>query len=112
MLVELRNSGSETLLDRILLDDPPYPGSWFEWDGSSYLVMQRQHRYALKHGKYEIAAITLFVKSQLQPLDARVWRHGWVIGDPMCRFNALSPLLRCVVWPDGPCDQCSHHEPR
>ncbi|MEE2695787.1 MAG: DUF6464 family protein, partial [Cyanobacteriota bacterium] len=26
-----------------------------------------------------------------------------------CRFNARSPLLRCAVLPEGPCDRCSHY---
>lgn len=112
MLVELIGAGSGALLNRIQLDDPPHPGSWFEWDGTSFLIMQRQHRYSLKGGTYQLSTIALVVKPQSRPSDAKSWRHGWVIGDPTCRFNALSPLLRCAVWPDGPCDQCSHFEVR
>ena len=97
MLVELRDAGSGTLLNRIQLDDPPHPGSWFEWDGTSFLIMQRQHRYSLKGGTYQLSTIALVVKPQSRPSDAKSWRHGWVIGDPTCRFNALSPLLRCAV---------------
>ena len=47
MLVELRDAASGILVNRIQLDDPPHPGSWLELDGSSYLIMQRQHRYSL-----------------------------------------------------------------
>ena len=112
MLVELIDAGSGALLNRIQLDDPHHPGSWFEWDGTSFLIMQRQHRYSLKGGTYQLSTIALVVKPQSRPSDAKSWRHGWVIGDPTCRFNALSPLLRCAVWPDGPCDQCSHFEVR
>ena len=112
MLIELIDAGSGALLNRIQLDDPPHPGSWFEWDGTSFLIMQRQHRYSLKGGTYQLSTIALVVKPQSRPSDAKPWRHGWVIGDPTCRFNALSPLLRCAVWPDGPCDQCSHFEVR
>ena len=36
---------------------------------------------------------------------------GW-IGDPTCRYNALSPQLRCAVNPYGPCKGCPHYEPR
>ena len=74
--------------------------------------MQRQHRYSLKGGAYQLSAVALVVKPQSRPVDAKYWRHGWVIGDPTCRFNALSPLLRCIVWPDGPCGECSHFEAR
>ena len=112
MLVELRQAGSDALLDRIDLDDPPHPGRWMQWNGRSFLVLQRRHRYALCNGHYQIASIALMVKHQRQPADAVLWRHGWVIGDPACRFNARSPLLRCAVWPEGPCDRCSHREPR
>ena len=112
MLVELRYAGSGTLFNRIQLDEPPHPGSWFELDGASFLILQRQHRYSLKDGRYQLSSIALVVKPQTRPTDAKSWRHGWVIGDPTCRFNALSPLLRCVVWPDGPCEHCSHFEAR
>ena len=112
MLVELRQAGSEALLDRLELDDPPHPGRWLECKGRSFLVMQRHHRYTLRSGRYQIASVALFVKPQKRPSDAKPWRHGWVIGDPECRFNARSPLLRCAVWPEGPCEQCSHREPR
>ena len=112
MLVELRQAGSEALLDRIDLEDAPQPGRWLETAGRSFLVLQRRHRYALRNGRYEIASIALLVKPQKRPDDAQRWHHGWVIGDPDCRFNARSPLLRCVVWPEGPCETCSHREPR
>ena len=48
----------------------------------------------------------------MQPADATFVGHGWVIGDPECRFNALSPLLRCAVLPEGPCDFCMHRDHR
>ena len=112
MLVELRQSGSERLLDRINLEDTPHPGRWLELGSASYLVLQRRHRYSLRSGRYQLASVVLLVKQQRQPADANRYRHGWVIGDPTCRFNALSPLLRCAVLPDGPCEQCTHHEPR
>ena len=112
ILVELRHSGSERLLDRIELEDCPHPGRWFDHGSCSYLVLQRRHRYALRSGRYQLASVVLLVKRQAQPKDAQRHRHGWVIGDPSCRFNALSPLLRCAVLPEGPCDQCRHHEVR
>ena len=39
MLVEIRQSGSEQLLDRVELDEPPSPGRWFLHDDDSFLVM-------------------------------------------------------------------------
>ena len=112
MLVELRQSGSERLIDRLDLVDSPHPGRWFEHNANCYLILQRRHRYALRLGRYQLVSVVLLVKQQRQPVDAQRYRHGWVIGDPSCRFNALSPLLRCAVLPDGPCQACSHHQPR
>ena len=112
MLIEVRQADGEVLLDRLELDDPPQPGRWVNFNGVSYLVMQRRHRYQLRNGRYQLASIALLVKSQTQPKDARRWKQGWVIGDPECRFNARSPLLRCAVWPEGPCETCQHREQR
>ena len=112
MLIELRQSFNLVLLDRMELRDPPMPGQWFLHCHVSYLVMQRRHRYKLHSGRYELSSIVLLVKAQKQPADARFVAHGWVIGDPDCRFNALSPFLRCAVWPEGPCERCIHREAR
>jgi hypothetical protein len=35
---------------------------------------------------------------------------AYFIGDTSCQFNAHSPLLRCAVNPDGPCQGCHHYE--
>jgi len=115
MKVELRQSGSNHLIDLLEvpdLVDVPQPGRWFDVAGQSFLVLQRSHRYRFRAGRYQLAAVALQVKRQRQPSDARRWRRQWVIGDPACRFNARSPLLRCAVLPDGPCEQCLHFEPR
>ena len=112
MLVEMRHSVTQVLLDRFELGDPPMPGQWFFHQQTSYLVLQRKHHYKLHSGLYELSSIVLLVKSQKQPADARLVGHGWVIGDADCRFNALSPLLRCAVLPEGPCDRCVHRAAR
>ena len=112
MLVEIRHIKSEHLINRVDLENPPQPGRWFTLKDQSFLVMQRRHRYALRNGRYVIASVALMVKPQVRPVDATQWQHGWVIGDPDCRFNARSPLLRCAVWPEGPCESCSHRELR
>ena len=112
MLVEMRQTVTQVLLDRFELSDPPMPGQWFFRQQTSYLAMQRRHRYKLLSGRYELSSIVLLVKPQKQPSDAQFVGHGWVIGDADCRFNALSPLLRCAVLPDGPCDRCVHWERR
>ncbi|HHP7243903.1 MAG TPA: DUF6464 family protein [Elainellaceae cyanobacterium] len=37
---------------------------------------------------------------------------GHIIGDITCRFNARSSYIRCAVNPMGPCQDCSHYEPK
>jgi hypothetical protein len=114
MRVELREIGTDQLLDSReweAFSEVPQPGRWLDWGGRSYLVLQRRHRYRLRSGRYELAAVALQVKQQRRPSDARRWGGGWVIGDPRCRFNARSPLLRCAVLQEGPCDRCSHFAP-
>ncbi|MEB3333009.1 MAG: DUF6464 family protein [Synechococcaceae cyanobacterium] len=114
MRVELRQIDNDRLLDRIEVEslaEVPQPGRWLEASGQSFLVLQRRHRYRLINGRYELAAVALQVKPQRQPADAQRWGQGWVIGDPLCRYNARSPLLRCAVLPQGPCDRCAHFAP-
>jgi len=115
MRVQLRDPLSHRTVAELELHDPaelPHPGRWLQVEGRSYLVLQRSHRYQLRDGRYQLRAIALDVKAQERPADARPWRDGWVIGDPTCRFNALSPLLRCAVLPEGPCERCAAFRPR
>lgn len=115
MRIQLRDPQSRRVLEELEVSDPaeaPLPGRWFDHGGRSFLVLQRSHRYQLRDGRYQLAAVALDVKLQQRPRDARAWRGGWVIGDPGCRFNALSPLLRCAVLPEGPCERCGVYEPR
>jgi hypothetical protein len=113
MRVELRQIDSDRLLEAIevvAIGDVPHPGRWLEAGGRSFLVLQRLHRYQLRNGRYQLASVALLVKPQRQPADARWWRNQWVIGDPSCRFNARTALLRCAVLPEGPCDACAHYQ--
>jgi len=115
MRIELRQIDSDRLITSIEIEnlsDVPHPGRWLTTGDRSFLVLQRRHRYRLRQGRYELAAVALQVKSQQQPTDALWWEGRWVIGDPDCRFNARSPLLRCAVLPEGPCEHCSHRTPR
>ena len=113
MKVEIRQIDNDRLLEQIeveALADIPQPGRWLVLGDRSFLVLQRRHRYRLCNGRYELASIALQVKAQRQPADARYWNGRWVIGDPACRFNARSPLLRCAVLPEGPCERCAHFQ--
>jgi hypothetical protein len=110
----LRQAGSDRLLEHLELPDlgaVPQPGLWFQVGKRSFLVLQRHHRYRLCNGRYQLASVALQVKMQRQPVDARWWNQHWVIGDPSCRFNARTPLLRCAVLPEGPCERCAHYTP-
>ena len=112
MKVEIRQIDSDRLIEHIeveALGDIPQPGRWLVLGDRSFLVLQRRHRYRLRNGIYELAALALQVKSQRQPADARWWQGGWVIGDPSCAYNARTPLLRCAVLPEGPCERCAHY---
>ena len=93
------------------LAEVPHPGRWLVVGTRSFLVLQRRHRYRLRDGRYELVTVCLQVKAQRQPADARWWNGRWVIGDPHCRFNARTPLLRCAVLPAGPCERCAHFTP-
>lgn len=115
MRVEVRAIDSDRLLEHLeveSLEAVPHPGRWLVCGERSFLVLQRRHRYRLRSGRYELSSVALQVKPQRQPADARPWRQGWVIGDPSCRFNARSPLLRCAVLPEGPCERCVHYSPQ
>ena len=108
MRIELRQIETDQLLANLELPslaEVPQPGRWLDLNGIGYLVLQRRHRYQLVGTRYELRSVALQVRRQRQPNDARPWREGWVIGDPSCRFNARSPLLRCAVLPEGPCEQ-------
>lgn len=114
MRVELRQIATDrmlTALEVASLAAVPQPGCWLTVENQSFLVLQRRHRYQLRDGRYQLSSVALQVKAQAQPADARWWHNQWVIGDPDCRFNARSPLLRCAVLPEGPCERCSHYVP-
>ena len=111
--VELRQIEDDRLITRIdadSLEEIPHPGRWLTVDAVHFLVLQRRHRYRLRNGRYELSSVALQVRQQRQPADARWWNGRWVIGDPRCRFNARSPLLRCAVLPEGPCERCAHFQ--
>jgi len=109
--IELRHIDDDRLITTLAvpeLGEIPQPGRWLSLAAGSFLVLQRRHRYRLRNGRYELRSVALQVRRQRQPEDARWWNGRWVIGDPHCRFNARSPLLRCAVLPEGPCERCAH----
>jgi len=114
LTIELRRCEDDGLIQQLPVEDlaqVPHPGHWLALGAESFLVLQRRHRYQLRNGCYELARVALQVRRQQRPADAQLWKGSWVIGDPRCRFNARSPLLRCAVLPEGPCERCSHFSP-
>jgi hypothetical protein len=111
--LELRRIEDDRLIALLAADqigEIPQPGRWITVAEGSFLVVQRRHRYRLRNGRYELSTVALQVRPQRQPADARWWNGRWVIGDPRCSFNARSPLLRCAVLPEGPCERCDHFQ--
>lgn len=98
---------SQQPLDRVCLNWTPQPGSYLTVQESHYLVLERRHRYHLKGGRYRLHTIALYVQQTHLPSDRTYFEGRWVVGDPTCRFNAHSELLRCAVNPSGPCGGCA-----
>ncbi|MGF1497566.1 MAG: DUF6464 family protein [Elainellaceae cyanobacterium] len=101
-----------TSLGQRHLDWNPQPGAYLDVDGQTYTVLERRHRYFLKGGRYQLHKILLYVQKVETPVERTLWQGRWVMGDITCRYNARSEVLRCAVNPSGPCDRCTHYQPR
>ncbi|HBE19073.1 MAG TPA: hypothetical protein DEG17_13915 [Cyanobacteria bacterium UBA11149] len=97
-------------LGRIQLDWNAQPGSYLDFEGQTYTVLERRHRYFLRSGRYRLNKIALYVQSAQRPSERSLIDGYWVIGDVSCRYNARSELVRCAVNPDGPCNSCRFYE--
>lgn len=98
------------VLGQVALDWTPQPGSYFDFDGQTYTVLERRHRYHLKSGRYCLAKMAVYVQTAERPDEKSFVAGRWVIGDANCRYNARSELLRCAVNPEGPCEGCPHFD--
>lgn len=97
-------------LGRVQLDWSPQPGAYFDFEGQTYAVLERRHRYQLKFGRYRLAKIALYVQTAQRPIErTRIGGH-WVLGDATCQYNARSEIIRCAVNPDGPCEGCRFYK--
>lgn len=65
-------------------------------------ILENRIFYSHLHGR-----LTLVDAHTLQTPDEP---DPYAIGDTSCRFNANSPLIRCAVNPDGPCEVCRYYE--
>lgn len=93
------------------LDRNLQPGSYLEFEGQTYLILERKHRYVLKSGRYHLHKISVYVQKAHSPTDRSLFDDRWIIGDITCAYNARSELLRCAVNPIGPCELCTHYQP-
>lgn len=107
---ELILTHSRQSLGKVQLDWAPQPGNYLDYQGQTYAVLERRHRYLLKSGRYRLHKIALYVQSAQRPTEKSLINGRWVIGDANCRFNARSELIRCAVNPEGPCESCRFYE--
>lgn len=111
LLTEVILNQTLSTLGHLYLDRNLQPGSYLEFEGQTYLILERKHRYLLKSGRYCLHKISLYVQKSYLPLERTLFDDRWIIGDITCSFNARSELLRCAVNPSGPCDLCAHYQP-
>lgn len=100
----------QKLLGKTQLSWQPQPGQYFEYEGQTYVVLERKHRYLFKRGKYHLTQMILTVQASAMPTEKSLVQGRWIIGDASCKFNAGSELLRCAVNPTGPCGGCQWRE--
>jgi hypothetical protein len=91
----------------ISLEHSPHPGSYLQVGSQGYLVLEKRHSYSLRAGHYVLHAIRAFVR----PAPPMTSETEGIIGNASCRYNAHSPLLRCAVNPQGPCEGCLDYSP-
>ncbi|MEO0758242.1 MAG: DUF6464 family protein [Cyanobacteria bacterium J06648_16] len=103
-------SGSNHRLGYLPSDRLAQPGSYIDFEGQTYTVLERLHRYRFRVGRYQLAQVVLQVQPLQSPIERSRWGNQWVLGDATCRFNAHSELVRCAVNPAGPCEGCHTYE--
>ncbi|ARV58313.1 hypothetical protein BZZ01_06400 [Nostocales cyanobacterium HT-58-2] len=101
---------SRQSLGSVKLDWTPQPGNYVDFEGKTYAVLERRHRYQFKAGRYRLQKIALYVQSAQRPSEKSLVGGRWVIGDASCRYNACSEIIRCAVNPEGPCETCRYYE--
>ena len=101
---------SEEIVAKVRLDWTPQPGNYLDLEGNTYAVLERRHRYQLQSGRYQLHKIALYVQPATRPEEQSLIDGQWVIGDATCKYNARSTLLRCAIYPTGPCEGCKYWE--
>lgn len=111
-LTEVILVNSHKSLGKIQLTSTPQPGTTLEMTGQTYAILERHHRYQFRAGRYRLHQIFLYVQP-IQNSHEQSWVDGrWVLGNASCRFNAHSEIIRCAVYPQGPCEHCYFYEVR
>lgn len=106
LAIQWIDADSGEVLEEFAGQGSPHPGTYLQLAEQHYLVLEKRHSYQLRQGKYHLCSIRVFVRAV-----ATAPENGNILGDPSCRFNARSPLLRCAVHPLGPCQGCPHYQP-
>jgi hypothetical protein len=112
LLTELILNEPRQSLGNVVFDWMPQPGTHVDFEGKTYTVLERRHRYRLQANRYSLDKMALYVKLNPLPDEVSVVGDRTVIGDASCAYNAHSELMRCAVNPTGPCRHCRHFEPR
>jgi hypothetical protein len=96
----------------VYLEGSPQPGAYVDFEGQTYTVLERHHRYQLKANRYILHKIALYVKPAERPSEVSKLGDRTIIGDATCAYNAHSELIRCAVNPAGPCQGCKSYQTR
>ena len=91
------------------LDWAPQPGNYLDFQGKTYAVLERHHKYQLRSGRYQLHKIALHVQLAKRPDEKSLVNGRWIIGDASCIYNAHSEIIRCAINPHGPCESCSDY---
>ncbi|HEY9827009.1 MAG TPA: DUF6464 family protein [Stenomitos sp.] len=110
--IELILCDSSVSLGEIQLDWRPEAGAYLEWQGQTYIVLERRHRYILRGSQYHLHKAALYVKKTQKTVEKSLLNGRWVLGDATCMYNAHSELIRCAVNPKGPCENCDAYQPQ
>jgi hypothetical protein len=107
---ELIETQTQQSIGKVYLDWQPQPGTYVDFNGQTYAVLERRHRYQFKANKYRLHQIALYVQPTQTPTERSWVENRWVLGDASCTYNARSEILRCGVNPLGPCLGCPHYQ--
>ena len=74
-------------LGKVQLDWTPQPGNYLDFEGKTYAVLERRHKYQLKAGRYRLHNIAIYVQSAKRPSEKSLVGGRWVIGDATCSLQ-------------------------